>query len=73
LRVGAVDVPPAIIVNTYNLTTQASYAKNKENDTNRPQYNRPFLPRLIEVGAGKVVDNGKHKNAWPPDYSAIDR
>ncbi len=46
-RVRPEDVPPAIIVNSRNLTPQAGHAKDKENRRKDPDKNGTFLPRLI--------------------------
>jgi len=73
IRVGPVNIPPAIVVNAHNLAAQARDAKNKENGTYGPNKNGPLLSRLVEIGAGKVVDKGKHKIERLPDYIAIDR
>jgi hypothetical protein len=72
LRIGPVNVPPAIIVNAYNPAPQAGDAENKANARKDPDNNGAPLPRLVEVGAGKVEDNGKHKSARLPDDIAVD-
>ena len=66
------NIAPAIIVYPFNLAQQAGYAKNEGNSTESPDKNSRLLPRLVEISAGKVVDEGREKNAGPEDYIAID-
>jgi len=60
------------MVNAHHLPPHGGEAKNKENYTSGPDKNGQLPTRLVEIIAGKVIDNGRHKGTGCPDYIAVD-
>jgi hypothetical protein len=61
------------MVNALNPAHEARGTKNKNDYRESPGKNRHLLPWLVEIGAGKVIDESGEENARPEDDIAIDR